>query len=86
VPARPANALLGNKPSHPLKMYSEMKLLNFAANVDFSQWSLSIPGIPVERSDNTGTARMFEWLLLEQKPRVPQPPECERSLALKNRP
>jgi hypothetical protein len=64
-----------------------MTLLVFAANVDFSQWSLSIPGIPVKRiNDKTGMARMFEWFLLEQKPRVPQPPECERSLALKNRP
>jgi hypothetical protein len=64
-----------------------MCLLVFVANVDFSQWSLSIPGIPVERfSDNTGMARMSEWFLLEQKPRVPQPPEYERPLALKNRP
>jgi len=37
-------------------------------------------------SDNAGMARMFEWFLLEQKPRVPQPPEYERTLALKNRP
>ena len=29
---------------------------------------------------------MFEWYLLEQIPRVPQPPEYERSLALRNRP
>jgi hypothetical protein len=30
-------------------------------------------------------AMLFEWFLLEQKPRVQQPPSCERSLALKNR-
>jgi len=53
----------------------------FRANVGFSQWSLSIEGIPVERSDKTGTAKLFEWFLLEQKPRVLQPPKCERALA-----
>jgi len=37
-----------------------MNLAVFAANVDFSQWSLSISGIPVERSDNTGTAKLFD--------------------------
>jgi len=58
-----------------------MPLAVFAANVDFSQWSLSIEGQPVERSDNTGMARMSEWFLPEQKPRVPQPPKCERALA-----
>jgi hypothetical protein len=58
-----------------------MNLMIFAANVDFSQWSLSVPGIPVERSDNTGTAKLFERYLPEQIPRVLQPPECERSLA-----
>jgi len=51
---------------------NKMLLLVFAANVDFSQWSLSISGIPVESAkafladDKTGTARMFEWFLLEQ--------------------
>jgi hypothetical protein len=30
--------------------------------------------MPVERSDNTGTAMLFEWFLLEQKGRVLQPP------------
>jgi hypothetical protein len=63
-----------------------MNLALFRANVDFSQWSLSIEGIPVERSDKTGMARMPEGILLEQNARVPQPPKCERSLALKNRP
>ena len=52
--------LLESKTRHPLKKYSEMNLINFAANVDFSQWSLSIPGIPVERSDKTGMAMLFE--------------------------
>jgi len=33
-----------------------MHLADFRANVDFSQWSLSIEGMPVERSDKTGTA------------------------------
>jgi hypothetical protein len=32
-------------------------------------------GIPMERSDNIGTAKLFEWFLLEQKPRVLQPPK-----------
>jgi hypothetical protein len=58
----------------------------FAASVDFSQWSLRISGIPVERSDNTGMAVLSELFLLEQKQRVQQPPKYERSLALKNRP
>jgi len=59
-----------------------MTLLVFAANVDFSQWSLSIPGIPVERiSDSTGMARMFDTFVLEQKSGISQPPECEKSLA-----
>ncbi len=42
----------------------------------------------LEYSGNPGNrmARMFEWYLLEQIPRVPQPPEYERSLALRNRP
>jgi hypothetical protein len=35
--------------------------------------------MPVEQSDNTGTARMFEWFLLEQKPRVPQPPRMRKT-------
>ncbi|MFA7706488.1 MAG: hypothetical protein WCX91_05250, partial [Candidatus Omnitrophota bacterium] len=61
-------------------------LIAFAANVDFSQWSLSVEGIPVERSDKTGTAKLFERYLLEQIPRVLQPPKYERSLALRNRP
>jgi len=51
------------------------------ANIDFSQWSLSIEGIPVERSDKTGTAMLFEPHLLEQMGRVQQTPKCERSLA-----
>jgi len=63
-----------------------MNLAVFAANVDFSQWSLSIEGIPVERSDKTGMAMLFEEHLPEQMLRVQQPPKCERSLALKNRP
>jgi hypothetical protein len=63
-----------------------MNLALLRANVDFSQWSLSIPGITVERSDKTVTAKLPERYLLEQIPRVLQPPKCERSLALKNRP
>jgi RNA polymerase-interacting CarD/CdnL/TRCF family regulator len=59
-----------------------MNLARFRANVDFSQWSLSIPGIPVERSDKTGTAKLFEQYLLEQILQVLQPPEYERTLAL----
>jgi len=57
-----------------------MNLISFAANVDFSQWSLSIPGIPVERSDKTGTAKLFDT---DGRGRggVLQPPEYERSLA-----
>jgi len=47
---------------------------------------LSIEGIPVERSDKTGMAMLFEEHLLEQMLRVQQPPKCERALALKNRP
>jgi len=63
-----------------------MTLTSFAASVDFSKSSLSSEGIAVERSDSTATARMFEWFLQEQKPRVPQPLSCERPFALKNRP
>ncbi len=41
-----------------------MILAHFRANVDFSQWSLSIEGMPVEssckRDDNTGTAKLSE--------------------------
>ena len=52
------------------------------ANGDFSQWSLSIEGIPVgAKATKTGMAMLFEWFLLEQKPRVQQPPKCERTLA-----
>jgi len=32
------------------------------ANHDFSQWSLSDEGMPVERSDKTGMAMLFERL------------------------
>jgi len=39
-----------------------MNLTGFRANHDFSQWSLSNEGIPVERSDNTGMAMLFERL------------------------
>jgi len=62
-----------------------MNLALLQANVDFSQWSLSIPGIPVERSDKTGTAMLFD---ADGRGRggVQQPPEYERSLALRNRP
>ena len=37
-----------------------MTLASFAASVDFSKSSLSSEDIPVERSDNTGTAKLFE--------------------------
>jgi len=37
-----------------------MNLAYFRANHDFSQWSLSDEGMPVERSDNTGMAMLFE--------------------------
>jgi len=39
--------------------------------------AFSIEGIPVERNDKTGMAMLLEWFLLEQKPRVQQPPKCE---------
>jgi len=39
-------------------------------------------GTPVERSDNTGAARMFEHFLLEQKVRVPQPPKMRETFAV----
>jgi len=49
------------KPSHPLRVvYLKNASGKIRANVDFSQWSLSIEGIPVERSDKTGTAKLFE--------------------------
>jgi len=44
-----------------------MSLAIYRANGDFRQWSLSILGMPMEQSDNIGTARMFEHFLLEQK-------------------
>ena len=34
--------------------------------------------MPVERSDNTGTAMLFEAFLLEQKGRVQQPPKMRK--------
>jgi hypothetical protein len=37
--------------------------------------------MPMERSDNTGMAMLFEEHLLEQMLRVQQPPKSERSLA-----
>jgi len=40
----------------------------------------------VERSDKTGTAKLFERYLPEQIPRVLQPPSYEKPLALRNRP
>jgi len=43
-----------------------MSMAGFAATVDFSQWSLSIEGIPVERSDKMGVAKLFEPYLQEQ--------------------
>jgi len=36
----------------------KMPLPDFRANVDFSKSSLSGKGIPVERSDKTGTAKL----------------------------
>jgi len=68
------------------KNYFEMNLAGFERMVDFSKSSLSSEGIPVERSDKTGTAKLFEPFLPEQKGRVLQPPSCERPFALKNRP
>ena len=38
-------------------------------------------GMPVERSDNTGTAMLFEPFLLEQKGRVQQPPKMRKTVA-----
>ena len=38
-------------------------------------------GMPVERSDKTGTPRMFEGHLLEQMPRVPQAPKMRETFA-----
>jgi len=50
-----------------------MELLGKAARVFL--------GIPVERSDNTGTAKLFEHFLLEQKVRVLQPPKIRETFA-----
>jgi len=50
-----------------LAVFERMKVLAKAA--------LTFSGIPVERSDNTGTAMLFEKHLLEQMRRVQQPPE-----------
>jgi len=42
------------KPRKQYKLATKMNLAGFAANVDFSQWSLSIEGIPVERKRQNG--------------------------------
>jgi len=53
-----------------------MNLFGFRANGGFSQSMLSaFSGMPVERSDKTGTAMLFEEHLLEQMRRVQQPPK-----------
>ncbi len=38
------------------------------------------PEVPRKRN-KLGMAMLFEWFLPEQKPRVQQPPKCERTLA-----
>jgi len=50
-----------------LAIYERMEVLAKAAR--------TFSGIPVERSDNTGTAMLFEEYLLEQMRRVQQPPK-----------
>jgi len=39
-------------------------------------------GIPVEQSDNTGTAMLFESYLLEQIGRVQQPPKTRKNFGV----
>jgi len=63
-----------------------MNLVNFVANVDFSQWSLSIPGIPVERSDKTGMAMLFERYLLRANTASSAATEIRKNIGVENRP
>jgi len=53
---------LSNPAKSSASNINKMTLLVFAANVDFSQWSLSISGIPRPRlrRGNLGTAMLFE--------------------------
>jgi hypothetical protein len=63
----------------------KIPLLVFAASVDFSQWSLSIFGYPKANLQvgNLGMVMLSEWFLLEQKPRVQQPPKIRKIIGVK---
>jgi len=55
-------------------------------NADFSQWSLSIEDIPVERSDKTGTAKLFERYLLRANTASSAAAEMRKIIGVENRP
>jgi len=63
-----------------------MSMAVFAANVDFSQWSLSIEGIPVERSDKMGMARLSELYLHRANIASSAATERQEIIGVENRP